>query len=749
MQRDDVTTFGRAIPRKEGREKVTGSRRYVDDLTMPGLIHGVTVRSAIARGEIERIEFGPGIPWQEITVVTAGDIPGKNQVALILYDQPFLADHRISHPEEAVVLLAHPDKHLLEKARAAVRIHAKPLPAALDIDAAAAKAPLIWGDDNVFKAIAIDKGDVDAAMRGAYRIIEGVYHTGAQEQLYIEPNGMIATYDDASGVTVYGSMQCPFYVHKALMPLFGLPADKVRVVQTETGGGFGGKEEYPSMLAGHAALLAYKSRRPVKMIYDRAEDMVATTKRHPSRTRHRTAVDKDGKLLAMDIDFTLDGGAYATLSAVVLSRGAIHAAGPYDCPNVRIRARVLATNHPPQGAFRGFGAPQSVFACERQLDKVAAAVGLTPAELRRRNFLGKGGSTATLQVIREDVDMAGIMRRAFELCGYDAKRDAWTKANAAAGARIKRGIGFATFMHGAGFTGSGERTLASEAGVEVDEGGNVHVLASSTEMGQGTITVFTQIAATTLGLPHEQVVVAQPDTARVPNSGPTVASRTVMVVGKLIESACLTLKQKLIDAKLLGAHFTPAEFRAACRAYRERHGSLPRALAKHEPPADIQWDDATYRGDAYATYAWACYVAEVEVDLVTYEARVVDFTAVQEVGKVVHPVLAAGQIEGGVAQGVGFALYEKVEWREGRMANGRMTNYIIPTAADAPRIEVDFVEGGPTFGPGGGAKGIGELPMDGSAPAVANALEHALGVAVDEIPCLPETLMRLVRSAKR
>src|ERR687889_747554 len=249
------------------------------------------------------------------------------------------------------------------------------------------------------------------------------------------------------GVAGWGSVECPYYVHKALASLFALPPERIRVVQMETGGGFGGKEEYPSIIAGHAALLAWKSGRPVKIVYDRAEDMAATTKRHPSRTRHRTAVSRDGKLLAMEIDFVVDGGAYATLSAVVLSRGTIHAAGPYRCPNVRVRSRAVATNVPPHGAFRGFGAPQSIFALERHLDKVARAVGLTPGEFRRRNFITRGETTATGQVVRDDVDFGALLDRAFELSDYRAKRERFERENASA--RVKRGMGFATFMHGA------------------------------------------------------------------------------------------------------------------------------------------------------------------------------------------------------------------------------------------------------------------------------------------------------------
>ncbi|MGB9010981.1 MAG: xanthine dehydrogenase family protein, partial [Candidatus Acidiferrales bacterium] len=337
------------MPRKEGREKVTGCARYVDDLVFPGILHGVTVRSPAPRGRIGEIRYEGDIPWNEFTIVTARDICGKNCVALLIEDQPCLADEFVNHCEEPVVLLAHHDKYLLEEARRNVRIEIEPLPAIFSIGDSLARKEIIWRSDNIFKTFRVEKGDVDKAWASADIIVAGEYATGAQEQLYIEPQGVIAQVNDADGVTVWGSLQCPYYVHKALVRLFGLPKDRVRVIQTETGGGFGGKEEYPSMIAAHAALLAQKSGRPVKIIYDRAEDMVATTKRHPSKTRHRTAVTRDGKLLAMEIDFAIDGGAYQTLSPVVLSRGTIHAAGPYQCPNVRIRSRAVATNAPPHG----------------------------------------------------------------------------------------------------------------------------------------------------------------------------------------------------------------------------------------------------------------------------------------------------------------------------------------------------------------------------------------------------------------
>jgi CO/xanthine dehydrogenase Mo-binding subunit len=734
--------IGTSVPRKEGREKVTGGSRYVDDITLPGMLHGVTVRSPAPRGRILGIHFEGDIPWSEFTIVTAKDIPGKNCIALLIEDQPCLAADFVNHPEEPVVLLAHRDKYLLEEARRSVRIEIEPLTPVFTIEDSLARKQTIWGTDNIFKSFRVEKGNVDTVWAGADFIVEGTYETGSQEQLYIEPQGMIARAGAEEGVTVWGSLQCPYYVHKALVLLFGLPKYCIRVVQTETGGGFGGKEEYPSMIAAHAALLSWKARQPVKIIYDRAEDMVATTKRHPSRTRHHTAVTRDGKLLAMEIDFTIDGGAYETLSPVVLSRGTIHAAGPYNCPNVRILSRAVATNAPPHGAFRGFGAPQSVFALERHLDQVAKVIGMAPDELRRRNFVHEGQTLAVSQLVTEKVNMAHLMDRAFELSDFHAKHKRFDAENPESS--IRRGIGFATFLHGAGFTGSGEEYLASEVAAETTSDGRVRVMAASTEMGQGTNTIFSQIAAETLELGVEQIEIMQPDTAGVPNSGPTVASRTSMIVGKLVESAAREIQQKLLASGLLTPGYTTKEFAQACRNYIAEKGPL-HSLVKYEHPRELHWDDNLYRGDAYGAYAWAVYVAEVSVDTRTAEVRVEDFVAVQEVGKVINPVLAAGQIEGGVAQGIGFALYENVVWQEGRMVNGQMTNYVMPTSMDIPPIRVFFEEIPYARGPAG-AKGIGELPLDGTAPAIANAISHATGADITRIPITPEVLMAMLES---
>jgi CO/xanthine dehydrogenase Mo-binding subunit len=735
MNRERIV--GESVPRKEGRDKVTGRSKYVDDMVLPNMLFAATVRSQIPHGRIRKISFGADVAWDEFVVVSAKDIPGRNCIALIGDDQPCLAGEFVNHPEEPILLVAHPDRHVLQKAVHAVSIEYDRLPAIFTIEESEGRSEVVWGGDNIFKTYLIEKGNVEAGWQNADYIVEGEYSTGAQEQLYIENNGMIASFDEAQGITVWGSLQCPYYVHKALMALCNLPADKVRVVQMETGGAFGGKEDYPSMIAGHAALLAIKAGRPVKIIYDRLEDMAATTKRHPSRTRHRTAVSREGKILGGEIEFTIDGGAYATLSSVVLSRGAIHAGGPYYWPSVRIRAKAVATNAPPHGAFRGFGAPQSLFAMERHMDRIAQTIGLSPVEIRRRNFLQPGQTTTTEQVVREPIDLGKLLDRALEISDYESKKRAFANQNQTGGS--KKGMGIAAFLHGAGFTGSGERYLSSVVGVEGCADGAVRVLVSSTEFGQGTNTVLSQIAAEALHWPYENVSMAPPDTLEVPNSGPTVASRTAMVVGKLVQSAALGIAQTLISSNLLDDGYSADEFREACRQYVAMHGQF-RCWSRYDPPSGIFWDDEKYRGEAYAAFAWAVYIAEVTVDLATYSVSVDDFVALQEVGKVLHPVLARGQIIGGVAQGIGFSLYEKVVWQNGRMQNGQMTNYIMPTSSDLPPIRVFFEELGNVYG-AYGAKGIGELPMDGPAPAILNAVEDALGVPFNSIPLLPEDIM--------
>ncbi len=715
-----LKVVGKRVPRTEGADKVTGRARYIDDMQFDHMIYGATVRTTIPRGRIVSVERDTAFDWSGFTWVDHRDIPGKNIVAMIVEDQPFLAVDRVEHQTEPVALLAHADRARLAEGLKAVRITYQEEPPVLDFETAT----------EVLKELSIARGDLAAGLALADKIIEGTYRTGHQEQLYIETNGMIAlpgANGFPEGVTAYGSMQCPYYVVKALEKLFRLDRERIRVVQTTTGGGFGGKEEYPSIVAGHACLLARKAGVPVKMIYERHEDLIATTKRHPSIITWRAGVKSDGTLTAIDIDMRLDGGAYMTLSPVVLSRAAIHATGPYRTPSVRIRGRVMKTNTPPNGAFRGFGAPQSQFAAEVHMDRIAEVMGIDPIELRRRNLFQTGDTTATGQVLHDRVSADEVLDKALAKHRVAHRRSKKTKKLA--------GTGIAMFFHGSGFTGGGEVRLASRAGVELLPDG-VRLLVGSTEIGQGTRTMLAQIVAESLELPYAFVKTIDPDTAQVPDSGPTVASRTCMIVGTILQRASAKLRIEL------GPYKSGDDFKKRAKALLKKRGTVV-IIDQYEKPGEIEWNDETYQGDAYGAYAWGCNLADVEIDPLTYEARCTAFTSVIDIGRAIHPLLAEGQIEGGTLQGIGWALFEDVVMKNGVMQNANLTNYIIPTTLDAPHIAVEIVENPYPNGPFG-AKGVGECPIDGPAAAIVNAIRDASGARLDAIPATPERIMKVL-----
>ncbi len=736
--------IGASVPRRDAPAKVTGAARYTDDLVVEGAWFGLTVRSTEPRARLLGIDRDPAFDWSRVVVVTAADIPGENVVSLIHDDQPALVADEIRHHAEAVALVAAPDPATARAARAAISLRTEPLPPVLDALAS----------EKAFARYEIAKGDLEAGFAEADLIVEGEYRVGPQEHIYIEPQAMIAAPETGGGITVTGSLQCPYYVHEALARALSLPPAKVRVVQAETGGGFGGKEEYPSMLACHAALLARAAGRPVRMTYDRHEDIAATTKRHPAVVRHRTGVAADGRLTAQEIDVVMDAGAYATLSPVVLSRGVIHATGPYRCANVRVRARAAMTNTVPAGAFRGFGAPQTEFAAEVHLSRIAEAVGIAPAELRRRLAYREGDVTATGQVLRQSVAAIDVLERAEQVSAFEDARAKTAHAREARDADARRadepargmhhgaertasGVGLALGWHGAGFTGSGEKTLASVAGIELMADGRIRILTAQTEIGQGTATVLPQIAADVLGVAAEAVEPAPLDTALVPNSGPTVASRTTMVVGGLLVEAAGKLR-----AQVEGRTGRPfAESYADDAA---THGPT-RIDARFEGYPGIEWDQERYRGDAYPAYGWAAAVAFVDVDLDTGQVAVRRVVAVDDAGRVVNPVLAAGQVEGGTLQAVGYATIEEMQVIDGRYRNDRLATYLIPTSLDAPTIEAHFVEASFADAPHG-AKGLGELPMDVGAPAVIDAIHDATGAWITELPATPARVLAAIRA---
>jgi CO/xanthine dehydrogenase Mo-binding subunit len=746
MPRPAPAKVGLGISRTDAPQKLTGTAKYIDDYKIPGCLHAATLRTTIAYGQIKKITFDPSFPWYQYAIARAADIPGINNVLFIEQDQPLLTETKVMHPMQPILIVGHPDRAQAYEALKHITVDYAEEKAVLSIEDSLAKKQLLRGEDNVFKKFLIEKGNLDEGFSKADRIVEGEYRVPHQEQAYIENHGIAAWVEKDGTIVTHGSLQCPYYVHKALVKIFAKPPEKIRVINAVTGGAFGGKEDYPSLIAGHAALLALKTGKPVKIIYDRHEDMAATTKRHPAIVKHKTGVSKDGRLLAQDITVYMDGGAFATCSGVVLSRGTLHATGPYECPNVRVRSCAVATNTPPNGAFRGFGVPQTIFAAELQMERIAKALDISSLELRRRNAWKIGSITSTGQQLKESVGASKCLELCVKKSQYDKKRQEYARWNADSGKPTWRGIGLALCHHGAGFTGSGEVTLASRAAVSLSKDGGIKVLAASTDLGQGAGTVFTQIAADALGLPAELIQVEVPDTALVPNSGPTVASRTTMVIGRLIERAAEQLKAELVKA----AGKVPQDRPALRKAAKIICNSQPakRFEVQYEKPADITWDDNLYRGEAYGVFSYAALVVDLEVDRLTYEVKLRKVTTAQDIGKAINPTLAKGQIMGGTNQALGYALLEYCDFRGGWMRNSQFTNYVIPTFVDTPPMDVILVEEPYSRGPYG-AKGLGEMPMDVPAPAVVAAVHDATGFWFNRIPVLPEDICSEFIKAQR
>ncbi|PIR16818.1 MAG: aldehyde oxidase [Deltaproteobacteria bacterium CG11_big_fil_rev_8_21_14_0_20_49_13] len=726
---------GKSLPRFDAFEKVTGKARYIDDICYPDLLFGIVVRATIPRGRVRTITLDPSFDWSKVTIADHNDIPGKNIVTLIKDDQQFLVEDVVNHAGEAVLLIAAETKELAEEARKYVKVQYEEFPAVFTIEEARSKKAIIYNDNNEICRYNVEKGDLDGALEKADHVIEGEYRTGYHEHAYLEPQGMVAIPRKDGGFTLQGSLQCPYYVLKAMKTLLGVDADKVNVRQALMGGAFGGKEDYPSLLAGYCVLLAKKSGRPVKMVYDRNEDILYTTKRHPSIVRHKTAVKKDGTLLGMEIDVAFDGGAYTTLSPVVLARGLLHAWGPYRCPSVRATAVCYATNTVSTGAFRGFGAPQTLFAIESHMDVIAERLKMSPLEIRRKNCLKVGDETATGQILKESVGAMECLEKAAASSKF--KEKFCQQSQQGKKGQQRKGVGISLFMHGAGFTGGGEAIMKSKAAIRLEKNGNVTILTGCTDMGQGSHSVLPQIVADGLGLPVANVRCEAPDTAIVPDSGPTVASRTTMVIGKVLLWCCEELKKRISVS---------AHRRISAKDYIKKNAGA--IIEKHyELPSGIKWDHEKFHGDAYPTFAWGCNVAEVSVDAETMEVTVDKMHIVYDVGKAINPQSVEGQLEGGTLQAMGYAVLEEMKYDKGLPLNNRFQTYIIPTAKDAPEFKTMIVEDNFSWGPFG-AKGLGELPLDGGAPAIANAIYNACGVRMTDLPITAEKIIKAMANVK-
>ncbi len=753
---------GKPVVRADGLEKVTGRSRFVADLTFPGMLYARVIRSTVPHARLKRIDLTTAKAVSGVVrIALAADIPGNNIVPMMLRDQPCLATELVHYQGEAIGLIAATSPSAAAEALQLVQIDYEPLPTLLDpATSRNTDSPLLFGKNNTFTQLNLKHGDTEQGFAAADLILERHYRTPSQEHAYLETQGAIVVPQPDGGVKVYGAMQCPFYVQEGLAEILGLPLHLIRVLQSTTGGGFGGKEDYPTLLAAHAAILAQLTGHPVKLIYSRDEDILCTSKRHPAQIRFKTGISNDGKLLAAEVECRLDCGAYATLSPVVAMRSTIHAAGPYRIPHVSVDTRAVATNKVPSGAFRGFGEPQVAYACECHMDELAQILGIDPLDLRRRNLLHSGDQTATGQTLTSSVGLEECLDLAVEKTDYQHKLQEWRQDRGA----LRRGIGISTVYYGVGL-GAGELNLPNTGShVQICQDGSVLFAVGTTEIGQGMHTVLSQIVADELGFPYDAIRMTAPDTSRIPDSGPTVASRSTTMSGNSLRQACQPLRKRLLAsaARLTGKpveeliledgwlRHTPdnqrlhpyTEVVAAAHTNQENLT----AVGCYQSPKNT-WDAKTMQGDAYQVYAFAANIVEVEVETRTGQVQVTRVTAANDVGRAINPQGVEGQIQGGSLQGLGYGLCEEILTPVGGVENNNFSTYILPTTLDTPEIEPLIIESAYHDGPHG-AKGFGELPPIGIAPALRNAILHATGALLYEIPATPERVLAALKTSR-
>lgn len=694
-------SISRPVKRKDFDEKISGRAKFVDDYQSPDYYHACILRSERPHARIVSINI-PEIP-EDTWVARGRDVPVQNRVLVDIPDQFILNDVEVEYVGEAILIVVAKTKAKARRFMEQISVEYEDLPTCFDVTES----------DTILHDCRFVKGDPDKVFNEAHEVFEEVLTTGFQEHAYLEPQGIVAEYRDGY-MTVCGAMQCPFYIHNAIKHAFGFDDDHVRVIQATVGGGFGGKEDYPSVVGLQAALASYVSGKPVKLVFDRQEDIISTTKRHAARMIYKTALDEEGNILAMDVNVTLDGGAYLGISTTVIERSLVHCLGPYVVDHVRAYGCVKKTNQVVTGAFRGFGDPQTIFAVDTHLAHIARHLGRDHVEYRRSYLAQQGDRTATDGLYRDPVFIREMADKVLEQSDYYAKREAYSKDTG----RYRRGIGIGFLGRGCGFAGFAERDFVKGVvRIRKHADDTVEALVSSTDMGQGIHTSFCKVIAETLEIPLSQVSCPRPDTQRVPNSGPTNASRSMQIVGRMLQRAALRLKDEWIPGKeqVIEEH------------YRE------------ERDAVNPWNTKTFNGDGFATYGWSTTVTEVELDTVTSEVRLVNIWGVFDIGRIIDRNLVEGQMHGGLVQGYGYASMEKMEIENGVIMQDRLNNYIIPTAYDIGGIHVDFVDNPYEAGPFG-AKGAAELPFCGVASSYVNAVENVTQRTYSSIPLTSEKI---------
>ena len=691
-----MSDISKSIKKVDSDEKSIGKAVYVSDIKIPGMLYAKTVRSLHSKAKIISRKY-PSLK-DGYFIIDYTDIPGKNIVKIIFDDMPVFAETEVNYYLEPILLVIGPDKLEVLNIVDSIEIQYE------------VQTPEF---EYVNSAIhyKFNKGDIETAKLQATRVIEYDYDTPYQEQLYIEPQGMIG-YFEGNQVNLVGSIQCPFYVKNAVTSILDCKDDYVRVVQSTVGGAFGGKEEFPSLIACQLAVAVDKLKKPIKLIYEREEDMEVTTKRHPSKIKLKAHI-KDNEILGIETNVGIDAGAHIGLSGVVLSRALIATTGVYTIDNLDVEGDVFITNTVPNGAFRGFGAPQMLFAIEMFIHHIAKDLNIDPLKFREKYLSKQNDNTSTNGMFRDPIIMPKMIEKVLKESRYKEKLKEYKNDS-------YRGIGMSWFLHGCGFTGSGEAEhINAVVKLEKDTKDNVEILIAAVDMGQGIKTTMRKIVANILEVPIEQVIYNFPDTNRVPDSGPTVASRTIMIVGGLVARAALELKNTWEKGK-----------HQLCEE-------------RYKQPEYIKWDEEHFIGDAYPAYSWGVNIVEVEIDRVTYQVTIKETWNAYDIGKAIDEQIIFGQADGGQLQGLGYGYLEIMNHKNGKIQQKDVTNYIIPTTVDTPIMNNYIMDNPYPLGPYG-AKGAGELTLVGGAPAVALAIENAINKKVHKIPVSPEYIMELM-----
>lgn len=704
-----ATKIGDRIVRVDAVQKARGEAVYVCDMTLPNMQYAYMVRSTIARGRIKAIHV-PELP-EGYYFISAKDIPaqGKNELWMIAKDWRCFAEGYVLYVGETIGLVVGPDRSVLKRLKAQIKIDYEEQTPAVTIDDGihCVGGPMFpEKNSNVMCELFCEKGrPMDEVFAEADEVFEETIETPYQEHVHLETNSAIADMEDGKFV-FYASAQCPFYIRKSIAGLLDIPYDDIIVRQRTTGGAFGGKEHFPDVLCGALLVAENKIRKPIKMVFDREEDTQFSVKRHPSKCIYKTAV-KDGKITGVHGHIYYNCGAYLSSSYVVLQRGVFHGNGVYTFDNTYLKGEGIGTNMFPSCAFRGFGAPQTLFAIETHLDHLAHHLGVDPLEFKMQYLAKKGDETTTNGHIIEEVklpEMLDVITR---------ESDYWRKAKEYKPG-CGRGIGIALYNHGGAFTGNGEQAIIKAHARLVKTGDRVSIQVGSTEMGQGFKTSLRKICAATLGVSIDQIEYLDPDTSKVVDSGPTAASRSTMVVGRLVERAAQEMKERWSE----GDFTTEVEY---------------------EHPDGYPWDQATFRGDAYLGYGWGVACVEVEVDKLTNEVKTLGVWSSHEIGKAIDELIVHGQINGGILQSLGYGSMEKLEVKGGRFKQKSMSDYVIPTSMDFPKQFYHIQENPYPWGPYG-AKGMGELVFNGASAAYVDAVERALNTRFTSIPIPPEAI---------